>query len=50
MYGSPETVRAGLDELRERTGVQELMLTANVPDRDAKLHSYELVAKAYRML
>ncbi|GAA4865652.1 LLM class flavin-dependent oxidoreductase [Saccharopolyspora rosea] len=50
VYGSPETVRAGLDELRERTGVQELMLTANVPDRDAKLHSYELVAKAYRML
>ncbi|GAA4613450.1 LLM class flavin-dependent oxidoreductase [Saccharopolyspora hordei] len=50
VYGSPETVRAGLDELRERTGVQELMLTANVPDRETKLHSFELVAKAYRMV
>jgi alkanesulfonate monooxygenase SsuD/methylene tetrahydromethanopterin reductase-like flavin-dependent oxidoreductase (luciferase family) len=50
VYGSPETVRAGLDELRERTGVQELMLTTNIPDRDAKLHSFELVAKAHRML
>ncbi|WP_407926242.1 LLM class flavin-dependent oxidoreductase [Halosaccharopolyspora lacisalsi] len=48
VYGSPETVRAGLDELRERTGADELMLTANIPDRDAKLRSYELIARAYR--
>ncbi|MGI8310497.1 LLM class flavin-dependent oxidoreductase [Saccharopolyspora hattusasensis] len=50
VYGAPESVRAGLDELRERTGVDELMLTANVPDRDSKLHSFELIAKAYRMI
>ncbi|MGW3467346.1 LLM class flavin-dependent oxidoreductase [Saccharopolyspora sp. NPDC000995] len=50
VYGAPETVRAGLDELRERTGVDELMLTANVPDRDSKLHSFELIGKAYRMI
>ncbi|WP_190818088.1 LLM class flavin-dependent oxidoreductase [Saccharopolyspora pogona] len=50
VYGAPESIRAGLDELRERTGVDELMLTANVPDRDSKLHSFELIAKAYRMI
>ncbi|GAA2820953.1 LLM class flavin-dependent oxidoreductase [Saccharopolyspora taberi] len=49
VYGSPETVRAELDELRERTGADELMLTANVYDRAAKLRSFELVAKAYRL-
>lgn len=50
VYGSPETVREQLDELQERTGVQELMLTAQIPQREAKLHSFELVAKAYRMV
>lgn len=50
VYGSPETVRAGLDELRERTGVDELMLTANIADRWTKLRSYELVARAYGMI
>jgi hypothetical protein len=40
-------VRSGLDELRERTGVDELMLTANVYDRQAKLRSYELIAQAF---
>lgn len=49
VYGSPETVRAGLDELRERTEVDELMLTANIADREAKLRSYELIAGAYRL-
>ena len=49
VYGSPETVRAGLDELRERTGVDELMLTANVYDRAAKLRSFELISGAYRL-
>lgn len=50
VYGSPATVRAGLDELRERTGVNELMITANVPDRQAKLRSYELIAQAYGLV
>ncbi|GAB3299206.1 LLM class flavin-dependent oxidoreductase [Parasphingorhabdus pacifica] len=49
VHGSPGTVRAGLDELRERTGVSELMVTANVYDRQAKLRSFELIAEAYRM-
>jgi luciferase family oxidoreductase group 1 len=49
VYGSPATVRTELDELRERTGVHELMITANVSDRLAKLRSYELVAQAYKL-
>lgn len=49
VYGSPSTVRAGLDALRERTGVNELMITANLYDRQSKLRSYELIAQAYRL-
>ncbi|KGI79850.1 FMN-linked alkanal monooxygenase [Actinopolyspora erythraea] len=49
VHGTPETVRAELDELRERTGADELMVTANIADRKAKLRSYELVAEAYRL-
>ncbi|MDR7301066.1 LLM class flavin-dependent oxidoreductase [Haloactinomyces albus] len=48
VYGSAATVRSELDELCERTGVDELMLTANIYDRQAKLRSYELIAQAYR--
>ena len=47
VYGSASTVRAGLDSLRERTQVDELMVTANLYDRQAKLRSYELIAQAY---
>jgi luciferase family oxidoreductase group 1 len=45
--GSPETVRAALDELVARTGVDELMLTCQVYDIGARLRSYELVAELY---
>jgi luciferase family oxidoreductase group 1 len=47
VYGSRATVRAGLDELRERTGVDELMVTTNIAEREPKLRSCELVAQAY---
>ncbi|RCW45168.1 luciferase family oxidoreductase group 1 [Halopolyspora algeriensis] len=49
VYGSAATVRTELDELRDRTGVDELMITANLHDRQAKLRSYELIAQAYRL-
>jgi luciferase family oxidoreductase group 1 len=49
VYGSRVTARDGLDELRERTGADELMITTTIADRQARLHSYELVAQAYRM-
>ena len=47
VYGSPQRVRTELEELRERTGANELMLTANMYDRESKLHSYELIAREY---
>jgi alkanesulfonate monooxygenase SsuD/methylene tetrahydromethanopterin reductase-like flavin-dependent oxidoreductase (luciferase family) len=46
VVGSPETVRAGLLELQERTRADELMLTTNVYDHTDRLRSYELVAEA----
>jgi luciferase family oxidoreductase group 1 len=44
VVGSPATVRAGLDELQQRTRADELILTTNVYDHSARLRSYELVA------
>ena len=46
-YGTPATVREGLDALVKRTGADELLITANVHDPAARLHSYDLVADAY---
>ncbi|MFJ8669089.1 LLM class flavin-dependent oxidoreductase [Streptomyces sp. NPDC093600] len=47
VHGTPEEVRKGLDELRERTGADELMITANAHGGEARLRSYELIADAY---
>jgi luciferase family oxidoreductase group 1 len=47
VHGEPAEVRAGLDALAARTGVQELMVTANVHTPAARLRSYELIADAY---
>jgi luciferase family oxidoreductase group 1 len=44
VVGSPETVRAGLVELCERTQADELILTTNVHDHAARLRSYEMAA------
>jgi luciferase family oxidoreductase group 1 len=49
VHGEPAEVRAGLDALAARTGVQELMVTANVHTPAARLRSYELIADAYGM-
>jgi luciferase family oxidoreductase group 1 len=43
--GAPETVRRGLQDFVARTGADELMVTCGVYDHDAKLRSYELLAK-----
>ena len=42
--GSPETVRSGLETLAARTGADELMVTSQIYDHDARLRSYELAA------
>lgn len=44
LVGSPATVAAGLRELVEATGADEAMVTTNVADHAARLHSYELLA------
>ena len=41
--GSPQTVRRGLEEFVERTGVDELMVVSAIYDHGARLRSYELL-------
>jgi luciferase family oxidoreductase group 1 len=42
--GAAETVRHGLDGFLRETGVDELLVTAQIHDHAARLHSFELVA------
>jgi luciferase family oxidoreductase group 1 len=46
--GSVETVREQLESLVETTDADELMITANIYDPAARLHSFELAAQAMR--
>jgi luciferase family oxidoreductase group 1 len=45
VVGSPETVRQGLEEFTAETGADELMLTGQIFDHQARLRSFELVAE-----
>ncbi|MEV5809994.1 LLM class flavin-dependent oxidoreductase [Streptomyces parvulus] len=47
IHGTPDEVRAGLDDLQKRTGADELMLTTYAHDDIVRLRSYELIANAY---
>ncbi|MFD7238126.1 LLM class flavin-dependent oxidoreductase [Streptomyces syringium] len=47
VFGTPDEVRAGLNALVERTGADELMITANAHTPELRLRSYELIADAY---
>lgn len=44
VVGSPDTVRKGIEAFLDRTGVDELMVTAAIFDPAARLRSFELVA------
>jgi luciferase family oxidoreductase group 1 len=44
IVGGPETVRAGLDELRRETEADELMITAMIHGYGDRVRSYQLVA------
>jgi luciferase family oxidoreductase group 1 len=44
--GSRETVRQGLDAFIARTGADELMITSNIFDHQARMRSYQLTAEA----
>jgi luciferase family oxidoreductase group 1 len=46
IVGSPATVRAGLIELAERTGADELMITTMVHAHADRVRSYEMLADA----
>jgi luciferase family oxidoreductase group 1 len=46
IVGGPETVRAGLRDFAERTGADELMVTAQIFDHAARRRSFEIAADA----
>lgn len=45
--GSPDAVRRGLEAVVEKTGADELILTAQVYDHAARVRSFELVAASW---
>jgi luciferase family oxidoreductase group 1 len=50
VVGSPETVRRGLEAFVERTGADELMVTAQIFDHKARVRSFEILADVHRQL
>jgi alkanesulfonate monooxygenase SsuD/methylene tetrahydromethanopterin reductase-like flavin-dependent oxidoreductase (luciferase family) len=44
--GSPQTVRAGLNDFLAATGVDELIVSSAIFDHAARLRSFELLAAA----
>jgi luciferase family oxidoreductase group 1 len=46
IVGGPETVKSNLERLIAQTQVDELIVTANIYDHAARLHSYEILANA----
>jgi alkanesulfonate monooxygenase SsuD/methylene tetrahydromethanopterin reductase-like flavin-dependent oxidoreductase (luciferase family) len=47
--GSLHTVRAALEGFVDRTGADELMVTAQIHDHNARLRSFELLMEAIRL-
>jgi luciferase family oxidoreductase group 1 len=45
VVGSPETVRQGLESFLDRTGVDEVLVTASIFDHALRLRSFEIVAE-----
>jgi luciferase family oxidoreductase group 1 len=50
VVGSPDTVQQGLDAFMAGTGADELMVTAQIFDHQARLRSFELTAEARNAL
>jgi luciferase family oxidoreductase group 1 len=48
--GSPATVREGLKSFMERTGADELMITSQMFDHQARLRSYEIASEVRQQL
>lgn len=49
IVGSPQTVRARLEDLVERTAADEVMVTSTIFDHEARRHSYELMAAEFKL-
>jgi luciferase family oxidoreductase group 1 len=47
VIGSPDTVRRGLKDFIARTGADELMITGQIFDHNARLRSFEIAAAAH---
>ncbi|EPC02054.1 hypothetical protein L861_20590 [Litchfieldella anticariensis FP35 = DSM 16096] len=47
VIGGPETIRAGLEDILERTQADELMLTTDVYAHQDRLRSYEIIAEVW---
>ena len=43
--GSPDTVRSGLQQFADETGVEELIVASAIYDHPARLRSYEILAQ-----
>ncbi|MFL9923175.1 LLM class flavin-dependent oxidoreductase [Herbaspirillum lusitanum] len=50
VVGDPDTVQEGLQAFIEDTGADELMITAQIFDHAARLHSFDIVAQAHAAL
>ena len=50
VVGSPETVRYGLEEFIRETGADELMVTSQIFEHEARLRSFEITAAARETL
>ena len=46
--GSGETVRAGLEQFVEETGVDELIVASAIYEHSARLRSYEILSEFRR--
>ena len=46
VVGAPNSIRAGIDEFVERTGADEVMVTAHIFDHQARLRSLQMTADA----
>ncbi|MDC7107314.1 LLM class flavin-dependent oxidoreductase, partial [Corynebacterium striatum] len=44
VYGTPAAVEAKLADIAEKLGVEEFLVTGDMPDREGRAHSEELLA------
>ena len=50
VVGSPERIRADLEEIISETGADEIIATAQIYDHSARLRSFEIAAEVFRAI